>query len=262
MDLGLAGKVALVTGATKGLGFATATILAQEGANVVICGLHDVAAHAARLREVSGRSDGVVATIADVAKDEDIQAVVDFTVATFGGLDILITNAGGPPGGTFVALSQDDWDVASELTLMSPVKLIRAALPHLQKSAAAAVLTITSISAKEPVAGLLLSNVMRPAVLGMTKTLSQELAPGIRFNSILPGWTATERVEHIFSYRAEQNGTDMDTEASQVTRNIPLGRFADPLEFGRVAAFLVSPAASYMTGAMIPVDGGIIRGLL
>ena len=262
MDLGLTGKVAVVTGATKGLGFATATILAQEGAKVVICGRTNVDNHVARLREVTGRSDSIAGTTADVSNDEDILALIQFAVDTFGGLDILVTNAGGPPGGTFEALSQEQWDFAAELTLMSPVKLIRAALPYLKASAAASVLTITSISAKQPVAGLMLSNVMRPAVLGMTKTLSQELAPSIRFNSILPGWTATERVEQIFAYRAEQNGTDPATESSKITDNIPLGRFADPLEFGRVAAFMVSPAASYITGTMVPVDGGNTLGLL
>ena len=264
MDLQLKGKTALVVASSSGLGFATALELAGEGANVIINGRSQARLDAAMARLALAAPDAkctaIVSDVSDPAQNEQLIAAA---AATFGGLDILITNAGGPPGGTFASSALADWDAAYQLTLMSAVQLIKAALPHLRQSEAASVLTITSISAKQPIAGLLLSNVMRPAVVGMTKTLSQELgAENIRVNSILPGWTATERVNHIFEYRAVQNGSDMATEKAQVTSGIPLGRMADPAEFGRVAAFLVSPAASYITGAMIPVDGGSYAGLM
>jgi 3-oxoacyl-[acyl-carrier protein] reductase len=146
---------------------------------------------------------------------------------------------------------------------MSAANLIRAALPYLRQSEAATILTITSVSTKQPIAGLLMSNVMRPAVAGLTKTLSQELGrEGIRVNSILPGWTATERVEEIMAYRTQQNNTSKEAEVAKITNSIPLGRMARPEEFGRVAAFLVSPAASYVNGVMMQVDGGSYSGLL
>jgi 3-oxoacyl-[acyl-carrier protein] reductase len=146
---------------------------------------------------------------------------------------------------------------------MSAVRLIRTALPHLRESDAPSILTITSVSVKQPLPGLLLSNVLRPGVVGLTKTLSQELAgAGIRVNSILPGWTRTERVDELLNYRAEANDSSVEEELAKITAGIPLGRIARPEEFGKVAAFLVSPAASYVTGAMLQVDGGSYAGLL
>ncbi len=265
MNLGLQDKVALVVASSTGLGFAAALELARDGAKVVLCGRSQekLDAAVARMKAELGGGTAVVAFTTDVTDPDQNQKLIANTVAHFGGLDILITNAGGPPGGTFDSLDLVAWDQAYNLTLMSAVRLIKLALPHLRQSQAASVLTITSISTKQPIAGLLLSNVMRPAVAGVTKTLSQELGPeNIRVNSILPGWTATERVDHIFEYRAEQNKTDMAAEKGKVTGSIPLGRMAEPAEFGRVAAFLSSPAASYITGAMIPVDGGSYAGLL
>jgi 3-oxoacyl-[acyl-carrier protein] reductase len=265
MDLGLKDKVALVVASSTGLGFAAALELARDGAKVVLSGRSQdsLATAVARIKAEVGGDTAVAAFTTDVTDPAQNEKLIADTVAHFGGLDILITNAGGPPGGTFDSLDLAAWDQAYNLTLMSAVRLIKLALPHLRQSKAASVLTITSISTKQPIAGLLLSNVMRPAVAGVTKTLSQELGPeNIRVNSILPGWTATDRVNHIFEYRAEQNGTDLPTEKSKVTATIPLGRMAEPAEFGRVAAFLVSPAASFISGAMIPVDGGSYAGLL
>ena len=264
MDLRLKGETALVIASSSGLGFATALELAKEGANVIINGRSQDRLDAAMGRLALGAPNAACAAItADVTDPAQNAKLIADAAAKFGGLDILITNAGGPPAGTFDSTTLDNWDTAYQLTLMSVVQLTQAALPHLRQSEAASVLTITSISTKQPIAGLLLSNVMRPAVAGLTKTLSQELgAENIRVNSILPGWTATERVDHIFEYRAEQNNSDMATEKAKVANSIPLGRMADPVEFGRVATFLVSPAASYITGAMIPVDGGSYAGLM
>jgi 3-oxoacyl-[acyl-carrier protein] reductase len=263
MDLGLKDKVALVTGASSGLGFATALTLAQEGAKVVICGRSQERLDEAVAQIERETGIDILALACDVTKPDDIEQVVAFAAAQYGGLDILITNAGGPPGGTFDSLNLEQWDAAINLTLMSTARLIKAALPHLRQSQAASILTITSISVKKPISGLIMSNVIRPAVVGLTKTLSQELGPeNIRVNSILPGWTATDRVNYLLDYRARQNGTDRETERSKITQNIPLGRMAIPAEFANVATFLVSPAASYVTGMMMQVDGGEYPGLL
>ncbi len=264
MDLQLDKKTALVVASSSGLAFAAAMELAKEGANVIICGRSQERLDAAMERLASAAPTAQCAAIVtDVTDPVQNEQLVAESATMFGGLDIIITNAGGPPKGTFDSSTTADWDTAYQLTLMSSVRLIKAALPYLRQSEAASVLTITSISTKQPIPGLLLSNAMRPAVAGMTKTLSQELgAENIRVNSILPGWTATERVEYIFEYRAKQNDTDVLSEKANVTGSIPLGRMAVPAEFGRVAAFLVSPAASYITGAMIPVDGGSYVGLM
>jgi 3-oxoacyl-[acyl-carrier protein] reductase len=217
----------------------------------------------ASLRGVSAPGAEVAGWVADVTADDDCQRLMDEAVHRFGRLDILVTNAGGPPGGVFDALDMSQFESAAQLTLLSAVRLIKLALPHLRRSDAAAILTITSVSTKQPIGGLMLSNVYRPAVAGLTKTLSQELGKeGIRVNSILPGWTATERVGDILDYRTRQNGTTRAVEEGKITANIPMGRMGQPEEFGRVAAFLVSPAASYVNGVMLPVDGGSSNGLL
>lgn len=265
MDLGLYDKIALVTAATKGLGFATAKELVQEGAKVVICGREEarLAQAVNQLRLEAADPGRITGTVADVTNPAGAEQLVAFTVATFGGLDILITNAGGPAGGTFATTSLEKWEQGLNLTLLSAVRLIQTALPHLGQSQAAAILTITSISAKQPIAGLFLSNAIRPAVIGLTKSLAQELAPaGIRVNSILPGWTQTERVDEILEYRANANHTTPEQEMAKITASVPMGRMARPEEFGKVAAFLVSPAASYLTGVMLQVDGGSYSGLI
>jgi len=263
MDLGLRDKVALVAASSRGLGFATARQLVREGARVVVCGRTEADVETA-VAELAAEGAGEAAGLeADVTIAADIERMVAFTVERFGGLDILVTNAGGPPGGRFEDISVEQWEGAVQLTMMSAVRLIKEALPYLRESETPSILTITSVSVKEPIAGLLLSNAIRPGVVGLTKTLSQELAAdGIRANSILPGWTRTERVDELLGYRAEANASNVETEMGKITAGIPLGRMAQPEEFGNVAAFLVSPAASYVTGAMLQVDGGSYGGLL
>lgn len=262
MDLGLAGKVALLAGSSKGLGFALAEVLAAEGASVVVNGRQqeDVDRAVSALRQAGGEAAAVVANVTDPGA---AQQLVDFAVQKYGGLDILVTNAGGPPSGSFDATSLEAWVQGVELTLLSAVRLIQAALPALRQSESGSILTITSLSVKEPIAGLLLSNAIRPAVVGLTKTLSQELAAeGIRANSILPGWTRTGRVEELLAFRAQNNDSSVAEEMDKITASNPMKRMGEPEEFARVAAFLVSPAASYVNGAMLQVDGGGYRGLL
>jgi 3-oxoacyl-[acyl-carrier protein] reductase len=262
MDLGLAGKVALLSASSKGLGFAAAETIAAEGGRVAINGRHQASVDeaVAAIRQAGGEAAGIVADVTDA---DAAQRLVDFAVEQFGGIDIVVTNAGGPPGGTFDTTPLEAWEQAVELTLMSAVRLIRAALPYLRQSDSGSVLTITSVSVKEPIAGLLLSNAIRPAVVGLTKTLAQELAAdGIRANSILPGWTRTSRVDELMAYRAQSNNSTVAGEMAKITASNPMKRMGEPAEFGRVAAFLVSPAASYVNGLMIQVDGGSYRGLL
>jgi 3-oxoacyl-[acyl-carrier protein] reductase len=185
------------------------------------------------------------------------------TIATLGKLDLLFTNAGGPPPGAFESFTDEDWQHAIDLSFMSHVRLIRAALPFLRKSESPSVLTVTSISVKQPIPNLVLSNSIRAATIGLTKTLALELGEeGIRFNSILPAWTDTERVKSLLSDRAERKGTSLKDEIRVQNEQSPLGRMAKPEEFGKAAAFLLSPAASYITGVMLSVDGGTYKGLL
>jgi 3-oxoacyl-[acyl-carrier protein] reductase len=269
MDLGLCGRTALVAASSKGLGLATARELLREGANVMING-HDgnnLAAAAETLyTEFSDQPDlreRLATHQADLADAAEAASLAQAAAARFGGLDILVTNNGGPPVGAFDTTDDAAWRRGIDLTLMSAVALIRAALPHLERSTAGSILTITSISVKMPIAGLHLSNVIRPAVAGLTKSLSQELGPrGIRVNSLLPGTTATERMGYLLGQRAAAAGTTVEQEADKVARAIPLGRMGTPEEFGRMAAFMVSPAASYLNGVMLQLDGGAYSGLI
>lgn len=255
MDLGLTNKIALLSAASDGLGFAVAVELVKEGANVAICGRSQEKLDKARkqLQQLAVRESQVLAVSADLTQRNDVVHFVDATVKTWGGIDLVLTNAGGPPKGQFATASIADFETAFQLTLMSVVHVLQTSLPYLRQSKTPSVLTVTSYSTKQPIPGLLMSNIFRPAVVGLTKTLSQELGPeNIRVNSILPGWTETEHAKHLVS----------SEKAKAITQQIPLRRMAKPEEFGKVAAFLLSPAASYINGAMLPVDGGIIQGLL
>lgn len=261
MDLQLKDKRALVASSSRGLGYATALILAQEGCRVAING-RDEAKIKAAAEKVNRETGTQVAGIAgDVSHPEVPAKLIEQTVAALGGLDILITNAGGTPAGSFEGFDDETWHKAVETSLMSHVRLIRAALPHLRKSEAASVLAINSYVTKQPIPNLVLSNSIRAATAGLIKTLALELGRDhIRFNSILPGWTLTERVDELMAARAKTNNTMMEEEISRQTAEIPLGRMGRPEEFANAAVFLVSPAASFVHGAMLAVDGGVIKG--
>ncbi len=263
MDLQLKGLRALVTGASRGLGYATALGLAREGACIALNSRDaeklDQAA-AALAAETGAQVVGLAGDVTDPAAPERLVAR---TVEALGGLDLLVTNAGGPPPGKFENFDDATWQKAVDLSLMSHVRLIRAALPHLRQSKAASVLTITSYSTKQPIPNLILSNSVRLATVGLTKSLALELgADGIRFNSILPAWTETERVFELMSARAKANGVSVEDEIARQAKDSPLGRMGKPEEFANVAVFLLSPAASYVTGIMLSVDGGMYKGTL
>jgi 3-oxoacyl-[acyl-carrier protein] reductase len=199
----------------------------------------------------------------DVSDPQVPSGLVGEAASAFGGLDILVTNAGGPPAGAFESLDEAAWQKAIDLSLMSHVRLIQAALPYLRLSKAASVLTITSYSVKQPIPNLVLSNSIRAATVGLTKSLALELgSAGIRFNSILPSWTETERVNELMKARAAQNRTTPEQEIARQAQESVLGRMARPEEFANAAVFLVSPAASYLTGVMLTVDGGTYKGTL
>jgi len=263
MDLGLKDKRALVTGASRGLGFAAASTLAREGCRVAVNSRDEskIKAAAEKIAKESGAQ--VIGLAGDVTEISAAEKIIEETVKALGGLDILITNTGGPPAGAFESFDEAAWQKAVDMAFMSHVRLIRAALPHLRKSSAAAVLTMTSYVAKQPMLNLVLSNSIRLATIGLTKSLALELGKdGIRFNSILPGWTETERVHELMAFRAKNNNTSIEEEFAKQTAEIPLGRMGRPQEFANAAVFLVSPAASYITGVMLNVDGGVIKGTL
>jgi 3-oxoacyl-[acyl-carrier protein] reductase len=260
MDLGLKNLVALVTASSKGLGRATAVELAREGAKVVICARGQDALYATR-DEILASGGQALALPADVSAPETPQALVDATLERFGQLDILVGNAGGPPPGGFLAFDESDWDAAIQLTLMSFVRLCYAAIPALKASSHGSILASTSITVKQPLPNLVLSNSLRLAVTGLVKTLADELGPsGVRVNAICPGSTRTDRIEQLLADRAERAGTTVEEQAAKMAAEIPLGRIGSPDEFGRVAAFLVSPAASFVNGVSLLVDGGAYRG--
>ena len=262
MDLGLHNKVALVTAASKGLGRAVALRLAQEGARVVICARNKtrVDETGAEIEAATGCS--VLALPADVSDPAAADSLVQATIERFGRIDVLAINAGGPPPGQFLDFTPTDWEKAVQLTLMSAVRLCYAAAPPMKAQGAGSILAVTSITVKQPLPNLILSNSLRLGVTGLVKTLADELAPyGVRVNAICPGWTRTSRVEQLLQDRANRNSTTPDKEAAKIAAAIPLGRMGTPEEFAAAAAFLVSPAASYVTGVSLLVDGGMHRGV-
>ncbi|KXH76436.1 MAG: hypothetical protein AM326_02935 [Candidatus Thorarchaeota archaeon SMTZ-45] len=251
MDLQLKDKTILVTAASRGLGYATAHALVKEGANVIICSRNE-----ASLKEaVSKLGERAQYTVADVSKQEDVKSLVGYVREGSSKLDGLFVNAGGPPPGTFSKVSDSDWRKGFDLTLMSAIWLTRESLTLLKKSESPSILYSTSISVKQPIDNLLLSNAIRPAVIGMMRTLAGEVgSEGVRVNAVCPGYIHTARVEQLM----ESNKAAIDS----IEARIPLGRIGKPDEFGAVCAFLLSPLASYIHGALLLVDGGLYQGMM
>jgi len=261
MDLGLKDKRAFVAASSRGLGYATALTLAREGCKVVINSRDEEKVKAAAQKINNETGTQAYGIPGDVGEASAADNVIKSSVESLGGLDILITNAGGPPSGSFEIFDEATWQKAVDISFMSHVRLVRAALPYLRKSSTPSVLTMTSYTIKQPAPYLVLSNSIRAATLGLTKSLALELGKeNIRFNSILPGWTETERVIELMAFRAKNNNTTVEEETSKQTAEIPLGRMGRPQEFANAAVFLVSPAASFIHGVGLAVDGGIIKG--
>ena len=251
MNLQLKDKTILVTAASRGLGFGAAKALAQEEANVIICGRTETSLKEA----VSKLGEKAQYVVADVSKQEDVKSLIGYVKDNSPKLDGLFVNAGGPPPGTFSKVSVEDWRKGFDLTLMSAIWLTRESLPLLKKSDSPAIIYSTSVSVKQPIDNLLLSNAIRPAVIGMMRTLAGEIgSEGVRVNAILPGYIYTDRVEQLMTSNKEA----MDS----LEARIPLGRMGTPAEFGAVCTFLLSPLASYVHGALLLVDGGLYRGTM
>ena len=262
MNLNLIGKRALVTAASRGLGYATALGLAREGAALVVCSRDqariDTAAQAIRL-ETGAR---VEALAADVSTADEASRLVAHAVTALGGLDIVVHNAGGPPAGDFVSMTDAQWQKAFDQNLMSLVRLVNAAVPELKKAGDGRILTIASSSIKQPIPGLVLSNALRAGVWGLVKTLARELGPaGIRINLVAPGRIQTERIEELDAATATRRGVDLQQVKSESVAAIPLGRLGTPEEFANLLVFLASDAGRYISGQAIIVDGGATAAL-
>src|SRR5947207_8413207 len=263
MDLGLRGKVALVSGARRGLGRAIAETLAAEGALLVICARGADALEKARQTIAERTGVDVDAVAADVATDAGVALVWQHTRDRFGRVDVLVTNAGGPPPGPFEAHPWDVWQRGVELTLRSAVELTRLVLPGMKERRWGRILNVTSIAVKQPVDGLMLSNSLRAAVTGFARTLANEVASsGVTVNNIMPGYTRTERVEELAGMMSEKQGITPEEFIARWEQEIPMQRIGEPREFAALAAFLVSERASYITGTSTPVDGGWIKAIM
>ena len=262
MELGLENKIALVCAASRGLGKAVAEELANEGTSLILCARDENILNQT-CDEIRQKFDvSVFGITADLTVASDIERLFKDSIEIFGQIDILITNVGGPPAGTFESLSRESWEEATKLLLTSVLDLTRLVLPQMKERRWGRILNITSIASKQPVENLILSNSLRAAVTGFAKTLADEVAPfGITVNNILPGYTRTERVEQLARTIAGKEGITPEEAQSKWTSEIPMKRLGEPREFAALVAFLVSERASYITGSSIAVDGGWIRSL-
>lgn len=261
MDLGLKGKVAMVAGASRGLGNAVADALALEGARISAASrdAERIAAAGARL---SGYGGDVLTVATDLTTAADIERWFSATFERFGGVDLLFVNTGGPPAGPALSFDDEGWQKAVDLLLLSAVRMVRLAVPSMEARGGGSILFTTSSAVKEPIQNLALSNVVRAAAAALVKTLSNELASkGIRVNNIVPGRIDTDRVRELDTGRARTAGVTVEAQRALTEKSIPLGRYGAPAEFGKAAAFLLSDASAYTTGAFLQVDGGLIKGV-
>jgi 3-oxoacyl-[acyl-carrier protein] reductase len=262
MDLGLKGKVAMVAGASRGLGFAVAEALAREGAMVSMSS-SNLASIDDAAKRVSSSGSTVLGTVVDVRNGDHIAAWAQKTVERFGGIDLLFTNGGGPPSGATVSFDDAAWQNAVDLVLFSALRMVRAAVPSMRQRGGGAILMSTSASVKEPIPNLGLSTVLRASVSALSKTLALELAADkIRVNQIIPGRIDTDRVKQLDEIAGKKQGITAEQARAKSVGTIPMGRYGEASEYGRVAAFILSDAAAYMTGSTVQVDGGLIRSVL
>ena len=262
MDLELKDKVALVTGSSQGIGKAIAFGLAEEGARISICARNEKLLNETAEEIESATKAEVLATRADVSREEDIQRLVTATEQKFGRIDILVNNVGGPPSTTFLETSMKQWRDSVDSLLMSVVSMCSKVVPLMQRQKWGRIINMTSFVAKQPEKRLILSNTLRSGILGLTKTLSNELAEyGILVNAVCPGWTMTKRVENLAKARAEGSGKSIQEIIEEWTSQIPLKRLAKPKEIADLVVFLASERASYITGTTVQVDGGVIKSL-
>jgi 3-oxoacyl-[acyl-carrier protein] reductase len=262
MDLGLKAKVAMVAGASRGLGYAVARGLAAEGACVSISSRSGDAIEASAKRITAETGSPALATPLDVKSGDGIAIWYDRTVKEFGGVDLLFVNAGGPPAGSALSFDDDAWKNAFELLVLSAVRMVRLAAPSMKARGGGAIVVSTSSAVKEPIPNLALSNVVRSSVSALSKTLANELAGDrIRVNHLLPGRIDTDRVRELDVIRGKANSTSPDEVKAAYSKTIPLGRYGQADEFAAAAVFLFSDAARYITGASLQVDGGLIRGV-
>ena len=260
MDLELAGDVALCTAASSGLGLASAESLAAEGADVAVCGQTDAHLDAARNRLRETGDGGVLAVEADITDPDHVSALVEQTVAEFGGIDHVVTSAGGPPSGPFLDTTDRDWYQAYDLLVMSAVWTLRETHPYLRESDSGTAVAITSRTVQEVADDLVLSNAVRRTVVGLVKTLAREFAPEVRVNTVLPGAHETARIENLIEAAVERGDVaDYEAGYQEWAADVPLDRIGEPRELGDVVAFLSSERASYVNGAAVPVDGGSLR---
>ncbi|AQQ54877.1 SDR family oxidoreductase [Planococcus lenghuensis] len=265
MDIGLKGKRALVTAASQGLGRAIAEALVSEGCQVVISSrrqerLEEVADEISRTCNV--QKGTVIPIAADVTKNGDIQQLIKKAEQQLGGLDLLVTNAGGPPAGQFEQFSDEDWLAAVNLNLMSVVRLVRETLPIMKRSGGGKILNVSSMSVKQPIPNLILSNTIRTGTAAMLKTLAAEVAKdNIQVVNLAPGRIKTARLDSLDGARAEREGRPLEEVQAAEQEKVPMGRYGTPEEFGRLAAFLLSPANSYMTGQTVLADGGVVQSM-
>lgn len=256
MDLQLEGNAALVTASSSGLGKASAKALAREGANVVINGRDEDRLEEAREEIEEVATGELIAQPGDLTDPEDITGLVDVVVEEFGGIDHLVTSAGGPPSGPFLDTDEEDWYHAYDLLVMSVVRLVKEAAPHLEEGGGT-IVTITSRSVKEAIDSLVLSNSVRMSVIGLEKTLSQELAPEVRANAVLPGPHETARIQELVDQAVERGDYDSyDEGLADWSDGIPLERIGDPIELGDTVAYLSSPLSGFINGISVPIDGG------
>jgi 3-oxoacyl-[acyl-carrier protein] reductase len=263
LDLGIRGKVALVSASSRGLGRAIAEELAAEGVNLVVCARGEDALRqtADEIRKRTGVE--VIDVAADVSDPAGLDRVASAALKKFGKVDILVTNSGGPPSGPFESLTPEMWDAAVRLLLTSAVGLARAVLPGMKERRWGRILNVTSIAVKQPIDGLMLSNSLRAAVTGFARTLANEVAPfNVTVNNLMPGYTRTDRVEQLARAAGERSGASVKDAFAKWEKEIPMGRLGEPREFAALAAFLASERASYITGSSIAVDGGWIRSIL